>query len=73
MNFVCFLNNCAKSFEKVSKMFKIFFYSDLNTTQALEQIREKFPPGGDRDEIIRFIETSKRGVVKKAAEPWENE
>lgn len=55
----------------VKSMFKIFFYSDLNTTQAVEKIKKDFPPGEDRDEIIRFVQASKRGIVKKAAKKWE--
>jgi UDP-N-acetylglucosamine acyltransferase len=51
-------------------IFKIFFYSNLNTSQALKRIEEKIPSGEDRDEIIRFIQSSERGIVKKAAEKW---
>lgn len=57
----------------LKQMFKIFFYSDLNSSQALEEIKKTFPPGEDRDEIIRFVESSTRGIVKKAAEKWEND
>lgn len=59
--------------QALKQMFKIFFYSDLNTTQALDEIKSTFPPGEDRDEIIRFVESSTRGIVKKAAEKWEND
>lgn len=51
-------------------MFKIIFYSDLNTTQAIERIEKKFPAAEDRDEIISFIRNSKRGIVKKPSEKW---
>jgi UDP-N-acetylglucosamine acyltransferase len=54
-------------------MFALFFYSDLNTSQACERIREAFPPGEDRDEILSFVEASKRGIVKKTTELWELE
>jgi UDP-N-acetylglucosamine acyltransferase len=52
-------------------MFKIIFYSDLNTDQALSRIEEEFPPGEDRDEILTFIRASKRGIVKKPGDRWE--
>lgn len=52
-------------------MFKIIFYSELNTKQALERIKEGFPASGDRDEIISFIQNSKRGIVKKPSEKWD--
>ena len=57
----------------LKEMFKIIFYSDLNTSQALAKIKEQFQPGEDRDEIIDFIQSSKRGIIKKVAEKWDNE
>ena len=42
-------------------IFKIFFFSDLNTAQALERIQAEFPPGEDRDEILRFIRVLEAG------------
>ncbi len=54
-------------------MFRIIFYSDLNTSQALEKIEKEMPPGEDRDEIINFIRASERGIIKKTAEKWEEE
>lgn len=54
-------------------MFKIIFYSDLNTTQALDRIREEVPPGEDRDEIISFMSSSRRGFHKKAGQEWSDD
>ena len=54
-------------------MIKILFYSDLNTVQALEKIEASYPPGEDRDELTGFIRSSKRGIIKKTAEPWETD
>jgi len=54
----------------IKGMLKILLYSDLNTSQALSAIKENYPSGEDRDELIRFIESSKRGFVKKATEKW---
>ena len=55
----------------IKGMFKILFYSDLNTSQALDRIKEEFPAGEDRDEIINFISESKRGIIKRAEKKWE--
>jgi UDP-N-acetylglucosamine acyltransferase len=52
-------------------MFKIIFYSDLNTIQALERIEKEFPPGEDKNEILRFIRDSRRGIVKKPSDKWD--
>jgi len=54
-------------------IFKIFFYSELNSLQALERIEKEIPPGEDRDEILRFVRTTKRGIVKKPSEKWEKD
>ncbi len=54
-------------------MFKILFYSNLNTTQAVDRIKSLFPPQQDREEIIGFIESSSRGIIKKAAPTWDSE
>lgn len=55
----------------LKEMFKIIFYSDLNTSQAIDRMKEKFKPSEDRDEIISFINASKRGILKKSGETWE--
>ena len=57
----------------LKEIFKIFFYSELNKTQAIEKIKNKFPPGEDRDEIINFIQSSRRGIIKKTSEKWDIE
>src|SRR6266849_149451 len=44
--------------------FHLLLSSKLNTTQALGRIREEIKDSTDVDELVRFIETSKRGVVK---------
>ncbi len=44
--------------------FRLLLSSKLNTSQALEQIRELIPDCQEVAELVRFIETSQRGVVK---------
>lgn len=57
----------------LKEMIKILFYSNLNTSQGLTRIQSKFPAGEDRDELVRFIQESKRGVIKKASEQWDTD
>ncbi|RLE01216.1 MAG: acyl-ACP--UDP-N-acetylglucosamine O-acyltransferase [Candidatus Aminicenantes bacterium] len=54
----------------IKKMIKYLFYSELNTTQALEKIEQEIEPGPEREEILNFVKSSKRGLVKKVSEPW---
>ena len=44
--------------------FHLLLSSKLNTTQALERIREEVKNSEEVDELVRFVETSRRGVVK---------
>jgi UDP-N-acetylglucosamine acyltransferase len=57
----------------LKEIFKILFYSNLNTAQAVERIKADFPSNPDREEIIGFIESSSRGIIKKAAPTWDSE
>src|SRR5437667_2780689 len=44
--------------------FHLLLSSKLNTAQALEQIRAEVKDSNEVNELVHFIETSKRGVVK---------
>jgi UDP-N-acetylglucosamine acyltransferase len=44
--------------------FHLLLSSRLNTSQALQAIREELKGSKEVEELVRFIETSKRGVIK---------
>ena len=44
--------------------FHLLLSAKLNTTQAVERIREEIKQTAEVDELIRFVESSQRGVVK---------
>jgi UDP-N-acetylglucosamine acyltransferase len=46
----------------IQKAFRLLFVSKLNTTQALEKMREL--EGEDVAQLVGFIERSERGVIK---------
>lgn len=48
----------------LSHAFHLLLSSRLNTTQAVARIREEIKDSKEVDELIRFIETSARGVIK---------
>ena len=50
--------------DKLNHAFHLLLSSKLNTSQALERIREEIADCEQVDLLARFIETSKRGVVK---------
>ncbi len=50
--------------ERLQQAFRLLTQSNLNTTQALEQIRASLNQHEDVEALVRFIETSERGVIK---------
>ena len=50
--------------EALHHAFHLLLNSRLNTSQALQAIREEITNSSEVDELVRFIETSKRGVIK---------
>lgn len=63
----------ASQIQQIKEMIKILYFSDLNTSQAVERIKETIELSPEREEILNFIAASKRGIIKKVAEAWEIE
>jgi UDP-N-acetylglucosamine acyltransferase len=49
--------------ESIKDAFTKLYKSDLNTAQAIDEIR-KLRPSKELDHLIEFIQTSKRGICK---------
>jgi UDP-N-acetylglucosamine acyltransferase len=54
----------AERREALNRAFRLLASSNLNTSQAIEKIREEYPDSDDVRELLGFMETSKRGVIK---------
>jgi UDP-N-acetylglucosamine acyltransferase len=50
--------------ESLQTAFRLLTRSQLNTSQAIERIRAELPPCPEIEELIQFIRSSERGVVK---------
>ena len=50
--------------EKLHHAYHLLLTAKLNTSQAVERIKAEIRDCPEVDELVRFIETSKRGVVK---------
>jgi len=50
--------------ESLQTAFRLLTRSQLNTSQAIDRIRAELSPCPEIDELIRFIQSSERGVVK---------
>ena len=49
---------------KIHHAYKVLLASKMNTSQALEKLKAEADRGEDVEMLIRFIETSERGVIK---------
>ncbi len=54
----------AETIDALHKAFRLLTRSGLNTSQALERIREEVPPIAEVDELIEFLQSGERGFVK---------
>lgn len=54
----------AAQIEKIDRALKLLSRSKLNTTQAVEALREKFSGEAEVDMLVEFVEKSERGVIK---------
>lgn len=52
-----------ETIHKIQEAFKFLFHSDLNTAQAIEEIK-KMGPSKELEHLIEFISSSKRGICK---------
>ncbi|MEK6280597.1 MAG: acyl-ACP--UDP-N-acetylglucosamine O-acyltransferase [Acidobacteriota bacterium] len=50
--------------KSLHRAFHLLLASKLNTSQAVEKIREEIEGSAEVETLVRFIETSKRGVIK---------
>lgn len=53
-----------ETIEKLHRAYHLLLSSKLNTTQAVERIRDEITDCAEVDCLVEFIETSTRGVVK---------
>ena len=49
---------------KIHHVYKVLLASRLNTSQALEKLRSEGDLGEDGEMLLRFVETSERGIIK---------
>jgi UDP-N-acetylglucosamine acyltransferase len=59
--------------QRISDMYKIIYGGGYNTTDACNKITESFDPSTERDTILQFIRSSKRGIIKGSMNGCEEE
>ena len=56
----------SEQVSRIQEMFRILFQSGYGYGRACDMVEEQFPESEERDLIVNFIRTSKRGIIK----PW---
>jgi UDP-N-acetylglucosamine acyltransferase len=54
----------SESIRNIRAAFRLLLQSKMNTTQALELLKQKFSSDPDVQPIIDFIEKSERGIIR---------
>jgi UDP-N-acetylglucosamine acyltransferase len=54
----------SESISHIQEVYRYLFLNSLNNSRALEEIEINLPATKERDEIINFIRSSERGVMK---------
>lgn len=59
-------NFSEEEIKQISDIYRVFYLSDLNVTNAIKQILATLPETHFRDEIIDFVNNSQRGIIRSA-------
>ncbi len=54
----------GETISEIQEIYRIIYLSGLNNSVALSEIEMKMAPSKERDEIVQFIQTSERGIMK---------
>ena len=54
----------AEQMNAIQESYRYVYLSGLNTTQALEAIEKNIPTSKEREDIVSFIRSSERGIIK---------
>ena len=54
----------TEAIRTLKEAYRILYRSNLNTKQALEELARSFPVTAEIERLIRFIETSQRGIIR---------
>jgi UDP-N-acetylglucosamine acyltransferase len=54
----------AETIRMLKESYRILYRSNLNTKQAIAELEKNFPAVAEVSELIHFIETSERGIIR---------
>jgi UDP-N-acetylglucosamine acyltransferase len=50
--------------DEIHNIYRVIYQSNMNITQALDQVESTFSPSEDREYILEFIRKSERGIIR---------
>lgn len=63
----------SEKINAIREIYRYIYLRNLNTSQALESIEKELPDCAERNEIIEFIKSSKRGIIKASVKEINDE
>ena len=54
----------SEKINEIQEIYRIIYLSGMNNTKAINKVQVEMKPSRERDEIINFIKTSDRGIMK---------
>ena len=57
-------NFSGEQINTIQEIYRTFYLSGLNVSQAVERIESEMPESPERDEILNFVRASSRGIVR---------
>ena len=54
----------TEAIRTLKEAYRILYRSNLNTKQALEELARSFPGAAEIERLIKFVETSERGIIR---------
>lgn len=54
----------SEKINEIQDIYRILYLKGMNTSKAVDYIELKMPPSKERDEVLHFIKSSSRGVMK---------
>ena len=54
----------AEAMEQLQKVYYLIYGAGYNVSQGLAQIEASVVPSAERDEVVNFIKSSTRGVIR---------
>jgi len=62
-----------ESIRRLRESYKLLYRSKLNVKQALEQIRDTLSGAAEIEQLLAFIESSSRGIIRRPVRGGEGE